>query len=121
MLKKSFGFLGSIRAATMAEVLADFIKLSRQVLEADPGDNGKNVAAVLAAAAFEDSIRRIAEKHEIPDTEKLADLLTELKTRKVLDGAQVGIAQSYLKFRNSALHAKWSEIERSSVSSVLGF
>jgi hypothetical protein len=51
----------------------------------------------------------------------LADVLTALKDNGILQGSQVGIAQSYLNFRNNALHAKWDQIERESVASVLGF
>jgi hypothetical protein len=90
-------------------------------LDQDKTDESKNVAAVLAAAAFEDTLRRMASHHGIPHTEKLADLLNELKTKKLLQGSQVGIANSYLNFRNNALHAQWDKVERAGVASVLGF
>ena len=64
-------------------------------------------------------IRRLAEKHAVPDVEKLADVITELKKRTLLQGPQIGIAQSYSNFRNQALHAKWNEIDRAAVHSVL--
>ena len=57
----------------------------------------------------------------MPHHEKLADVVTALKERDVLQGSQVGIAQSYLSFRNRALHAKWAEVDRPEVASVLGF
>ena len=53
------GILGSIRDAVTGDVLSDFIKLARTVSD-EGGDASKNVAAVLAAAAFEDSLRRLA-------------------------------------------------------------
>ncbi len=52
---------------------------------------------------------------------KLADVLEALKRSGVLEEAQFTIAQSYLKFRNDALHADWEKIERESVASILGF
>jgi hypothetical protein len=115
------GVIGSLRAVVTGEILADFIKLSRTALDEEAGENGKNVAAVLAAAAFEDTIRRIAERHSIPHIEKLADVITELKNRNLLQKTQVTFAQSYLAFRNRALHAQWGEVDRASVNSVLGF
>jgi hypothetical protein len=51
----------------------------------------------------------------------LQDVITELKNESLLKGSQVGIANSYLNFRNNALHAQWEKIERESVASVLGF
>jgi len=46
------GLIGSIRQQAEGEVLADFVALSRAALD-EKGDQAKNVAAVLAAAAFE--------------------------------------------------------------------
>ena len=114
------GILGSLRDAVTGEVLSDLIKLARAVSD-EGGDASKNVAAVLAAAAFEDSLRRLAESVGLPHFEKLSDVVTALKEQNVLQGSQVGIAQSYLSFRNRALHAKWSEVDRPEVASVLGF
>jgi len=93
------GLIGSLRQQITGEVLADFLSLSRKALE-EPGDQAKNVAAVLAAAAFEDTFRRLGSLHAgTVGGEKLADVLTSLKNSGVLQGPQVGIAQSYLTFR----------------------
>lgn len=114
------GFIGTLRGRLTGETLTDFIKLTRTVLE-EANDDAKNVAAVLAAAAFEDVIRRLANLRGGKDTEKLADVLICLKDMGVLQGSEVGIAQSYLSFRNRALHAKWDEVNLPSVESVLAF
>ena len=114
------GFIGTLRERLTGETLADFIKLARAVLE-EANNDAKNVAAVLAAAAFEDVIRRLADLRGGKTTEKLADVLIWLKDMGVLQGSEVGIAQSYLSFRNRALHAKWDEVDLPSVESVLAF
>ena len=114
------GFVGSLRAGIAGELLSDLLKLARTVLD-QGGDEAKNVAAVLAAAAFEDMVRRLAELKGLPQEEKLADVLTALKSAGVLQGAEVGIAQSYLAFRNKALHARWSEFDLPAVQAVLAF
>lgn len=114
------GFWGTLRATLTGEVLTDIIKLTRAVLE-EKGDDAKNVASVLAAAAFEDTLRKLADIKKCGDTDKLADLLTQIKDAGVLQGAEVSIAQSYLSFRNRALHAKWNEVDRPSVESVIAF
>ncbi len=114
------GFIGSLRATLTGEVLTDFIKLARMTLE-ESGDDAKNVTAVLAAAAFEDVLRKLADLKGIDHQEKLADVLTVLKDVGVLQGAEVGIAQSYLSFRNRSLHARWNEVDRPSIESVLAF
>ena len=114
------GVVGSLQRTITGEVLADFLQLARAALD-EKRDEAKNVAAVLTAALFEDTIRRLATANGIPHIEKLQDVITELKDKGVLQGSQVGIANSYLNFRNSALHAQWDRIERESVASVLGF
>lgn len=114
------GFAGTLQKSITAEVLTDHVGLSRRALE-DGSDDAKNVAAVLAAVAFEDTIRRLAINNGIPHKDKLADVLNELKSQGILQGAQVGIANSYLNFRNSALHAQWDRVDRAGVASVLGF
>lgn len=115
------GLVGSLRQQVAGEVLADFLSLSRKTLE-EAGDQPKNVAAVLAAAAFEDTLRRLGSLHAgTVGGEKLTDVLTALKDSGVLQGPQVAIAQSYLTFRNHAMHAGWEKIQRESVQSVLGF
>jgi hypothetical protein len=116
----ALGIVSSIQATITGDVLTDHLALARTVLE-ESGDGAKNVAAVLAAAAYEDTLRRLAKINGLTHCEKLADTLTSLKEAGHLIGAQVGIANSYLKFRNDALHARWENLDRSSVSSVLGF
>lgn len=115
------GLVGSLRARMAGGVIADFLGLARHTLE-QPGDGAKNVAAVLAAAVYEDTIRRMgAELAGVVDRPKLADVLGQLKSNGVLLDAQFGIAQSYLQFRNDALHADWDRVQRESVASILGF
>jgi hypothetical protein len=114
------GLTENLRTKIAGEVLTDFLQLSRTALE-EKGNDTKNVAAVLAAALFEDTIRRLAIANGIPHLEKLADVLKELKDKGIIQGTQVGIAQSYLSFRNNALHAQWEKVEKESVASVLGF
>jgi hypothetical protein len=113
------GLIGGLQRQISGEVLTDFLQLSKLALD-ETGDDAKNVSAVLAAALFEDTIRRLAKANGIPHIEKLHDVLTELKNKTVLQGTEVGIAQSYLNFRNSALHAQWDKIDRPSVASVQG-
>ena len=114
------GFIGTLRARLTGETLTDFIKLGRTVLE-EQTDDAKNVAAVLAAAAFEDVMRKLTDLRGAGAIENLAEVLVWLKDNGVLQGSEVGIAQSYLSFRNRALHAKWKEVDRPSVESVLAF
>jgi hypothetical protein len=115
------GLIGSLTQQVTGDVLTDFMKLSRIALEENNND-AKNVAAVLAAAAFEDAIRRMGTTLAgAAATEDLSKTLEKLKEAGIVQSPQIGIAQSYLSFRNHALHANWDKIQREAVQSVLGF
>jgi hypothetical protein len=115
------GLTGNLRQQITGEVLSDLIQLSKAALD-EKNDGAKNVAAVLAAAAFEDTIRRMGETFVgVIGQDDLSEVLKKLKDADVIRPPQIGIAQSYLSFRNHALHANWDKIGRESVQSALGF
>jgi hypothetical protein len=115
------GLTGNFKLQVTGEVLTDFIQLARTALN-ESGDGAKNVAAVLTAAAFEDTIRRMGETFAgVIGKDDLSEVLKRLKDAGVIQSPQVGIAQAYLSFRNHALHANWDKVERESIQSVLGF
>src|ERR1700722_7212771 len=115
------GLTGNLRRQITGEVLTDLIQLSRAVLD-EQGDKAKNVAAVLAAAAFEDTIRRMGKTFAgALGRDDLSEVLKKLRDADVIQPPQVGIAQSYLSFRNHALHANWDNIQKESIQSVLAF
>ena len=115
------GLLSSVERRVASDVLSDLIKLAREAL-AEQTDGAKNVAAVLAAAAYEDTIRRIAKEHAgVIGQVKLESVIIALKDKGLLVPPQLSIAQGHLNFRNHSLHAQWETIDRSGVDSVLGF
>jgi hypothetical protein len=115
------GFVGTLRKRIAGDVLSDFIQLAKVALD-ESGDDAKNVAAVLAAAAYEDTIRRMgASFAAVIGRDDLSKVIDALKDAGILVAPQLGIALSYLNFRNHALHAEWGKIDRAAVHSVLGF
>lgn len=115
------GFAGSLQQTIAGDILTDFVQLAKEAL-AEPEGGAKNVAAVLVAAAYEDVIRQMgARLAGVTDRIDLSKVIDVLKNKDILKGPQLGIALSYLKFRNDALHADWDHIELSAVHSLLGF
>ena len=95
--------------------------MSRNAL-AEASDEAKDVAAVLTAAVYEDTIRRMGKEFAgVLGRDDLEKVIGELKKAGILKAPQLGIALSYLTFRNHALHADWAKIERASVQSCLAF
>ena len=114
------GLVGSLRREVTGEVLADFVELAKIAL-AEGTDGSKNVAAVLAAAAFEDTLRRLGELYcNIQTRAPLPDILVSLKTADILKGSQIGVVQSHFQFRNDAMHADWQKIDKVAVGTIIG-
>jgi hypothetical protein len=115
------GLVGDLRRRAVGEVVADMLLLAKEAL-ADKRDAAKNVAAVLAAASFEDTIRKMGSAFaQVEDRRDLADVLSALKKSAVLEGAPFTTAQGYLKFRNDALHADWDKLDASVIGSCITF
>jgi hypothetical protein len=69
------GLAGSIAMQASGDILGDLLNLGRAALD-DGGDPHKNVAAVLVAAAFKDTLRRLAEtKAGVTDRPKLEEIV----------------------------------------------
>jgi hypothetical protein len=115
------GLIVGIRTQIAGEVLSDLLILAKEQLEGG-SESAKNVAAVMVAAAYEDLIRRMGREFAgVHDRPKLETVIASLKDANVIQGGSIGTAQSYLKFRNDALHADWDKLERPQIQSVIAF
>lgn len=115
------GLIRNTRTEVEGEVLSDLIGMAKEILS-DSSDTATQVAAVLTAASFEDTMRRLAaEKTSLSGRPKLEAVITSLKDAGILKGGEVGVAMSYLKFRNDSLHADWKQVQRSQVDSCVAF
>jgi hypothetical protein len=115
------GLIVSLRATVAGQVLAELIRLAKDIL-ADRTEAATRVGSVLVAAAYEGVLRRMGEEYAgVTNRPKLQDVITALKDKGALRGGQVATAQGYLKFRNDSLHADWNEVDLSQVNSCLAF
>ena len=115
------GLIGGLRAQVAGEIFGELVGLGKELLENDT-NSSKDVSAVLIAAAFEDLMRRMSsELAGVQGRPRLEDVITSLKNAGILKGGEVGIAQSYLKFRNDSLHANWTNVQASQVQSCIAF
>jgi hypothetical protein len=112
------GYVFNIELRISGEVFGDFVALARQSLS----EGQKDVAAVLACAAFEDALKRLAAANKIStDGKTMADLVNALKSAGLVAGAQKSLLGAMPRIRNMAMHAAWSKISEPDVSSVLGY
>jgi hypothetical protein len=112
------GYVFNVELRISGEVFGDFVALARQSLS----EGQKDVAAVLACAALEDSIKRLASSNDITtDGKTMVDLVNALKSAGLVSGAQKSLLEAMPRIRNMAMHAEWSKISEPDVSSVLGY
>lgn len=112
------GLLTNIRTEAKAEILADFVCLAKEAIDTD----NKDVAAVLACASLEDSLKRFAESVGLVVEEKsLSEVLNAIKGGGHMSGSQARVVQSFVGVRNKAFHADWDRIDEAEVHSIIGF
>ncbi len=112
------GLITSIASEAAGEVIGDIVALAKSQLR----EGYKDVAAVLAAAALEDALKRKAQELGINvENKTLSSVINSLKSKAFFKGAQAPIVSSYVKLRNAAMHADWTKISETDVSSLLGF
>lgn len=99
-------------------VLGDFVALSKAAL----ADGYKDVAAVLAAAALEDCLKRFALRHGINvDGPSMQDIVNALKGKGLVTGSQKTLLETMPKLRDYAMHANWAKVDSASVGGMIGF
>jgi hypothetical protein len=112
------GLITNIVIQASGVVIGDFVAIAKNELK----NNNKDVAAVLASVALEDALKRKAEKLGIKiENKDLSGIINTLKAQGFLSGAEVPIVSSYVKLRNSAMHADWTKIQGADVGSLIGF
>jgi hypothetical protein len=112
------GFATALDQRISGEIFGDLLNSANAALQ----EGYKDSAAVLAAAAFEDSLKKIGVLHglEIGGRE-LQDLVNLLKAQQILTGASGKIAGNLVKTRNAAMHADWNKITAEEVGGLIGF
>ena len=112
------GYLFDFQAAISGEIFGDFVTLAKSALE-----NGNHtVAAVLAAAALEDALKRYAVANSLDVENKTMDeVINSLKSKGLVSGAQKGLLGAMPKIRNHAMHAQWEKLTPQDTGSLIGF
>jgi hypothetical protein len=112
------GYLKQVEALFTGEVLGDFVALARRAL----ADGHHTVAAVLAAAALEDALKRYATANDLSVHDKvMQEVVAALKAKGLVSGAQKQLLDTMPKLRDYAMHANWDKIQPPDVASIIGF
>jgi hypothetical protein len=112
------GCYESLERKVSGEVFGDFIVVAKKALD----DGNKDAAAVLACAALEDALKRFANANGLNvDGKEMAEVISALKSKGLVGGAQKSILETMPKTRNAAMHADWAKISATEVGGVIGF
>ena len=99
-------------------MFGDFVAMAKHALS----DGHKDVAAVLACAALEDTLKRYALVNGLTvDGNSMQDTVNALKSKGLVSGAQKTLLESMPKIRDYAMHANWEKIDAPAVNSVIGY
>ncbi|MBL4567756.1 MAG: hypothetical protein JKY85_07100 [Porticoccus sp.] len=112
------GYVFDVDLRVSGEVFGDFVAMAKHALS----EGHKDVAAVLACSALEDTLKKFASLNGITITdESMTEIVNALKSKGLVSGAQKSLLDTMPKIRNFAMHAKWEKISEPDVSSVIGF
>jgi hypothetical protein len=112
------GYVFDVDLRVSGEVFGDFVALARQSLS----EGHKDVAAVLACAALEDALKRYAATNALGvDDKSMQEVVSALKSKGLVAGAQKSLLDAMPKIRDFAMHANWEKLSEPDVSSVIGF
>jgi hypothetical protein len=112
------GYAVKIEASVAGEIFADFVALAKEALN----QKQKNVAAVLACAALEDTLKRLGVANGLDVGEKeMAEVVNAIKSAGLIGGGAAKLLSSMPKIRNYAFHANWDNITEAEVGGVIGF
>lgn len=110
--------LFDIESTIAGDIFSDFTRLASQAIE----EGQTNVAAVLACAALEDTLKRLASNNGLDVIGKdLSDVINALKSSGTVRGGQSAILKGMPKIRNAAMHADWDKISEPEVKAVIAF
>ena len=111
-------FIFSIENQTRATVFEEFLDEAKLYVES----KNHREAAVLAATVFEDALRALARKHNIPEQNIKSDQLISNLTREgVLSAVKAKRARTSAGVRNKAMHVQWNEFDLDDVKTLILF
>lgn len=80
----------------------------------------KMESSVLASTVFEDAVRKLAQKHSVPESGRsLETVIDELTKKGALTPVKAKRVKGFAGVRNSALHAQWNEFDIRDVGELI--
>jgi len=112
------GALVALADRVAAETFDSFLEHAKEYLQS----GNKNESGVIAGVIFEDSLRRICNKHGIKEKgENLDHLISTLVKQDIFPPTKAKRARACAHVRTKAAHAQWDEFDAADVKSTIEF
>lgn len=112
------GLLSSIADMARAETFDNFLDHAKYY----HSQGMQKESGVIAGVVFEDSIRRVCEKHDIAQKSvKLDELISSLTKSSIISQIKAKRARVAAHVRTKATHAQWDEFDLNDVSVTIEF
>ena len=112
------GLLASITDQARAETFDNFLDHAKVYLS----EQRIREAGVISGVVFEDALRRICDKHGIPEKDrKLDELISELAKAQIITQTKAKRGRTAAHVRTKATHAQWDEFDESDVRVTIEF
>jgi hypothetical protein len=112
------GYLFDIEKSITGELFGDLVALAKASLS----EGHHTVAAVLASAALEDTLKRYAGSNGLDvEGNTMDQVVNALKSKGLVSGPQKALLAAMPKIRNQAMHADWDKITPQDAGSIIGF
>lgn len=108
--------VASVISAAQAEALDDLLDQAADYHR----KQHKEGAGILATAVFEDTLRRVARAHDVPEAGVALDsVISALDQKDVITSIVAKRCRAAAGVRNGALHAQWDRVTLGDVDTVL--
>lgn len=113
------GFLTKLKSQIILDIETDFLVIANELI----ADGAKDSAAVLACTVLEDSLKRLAQTHNIENVQgkEMSFVTAALFKKGVIEKSTNGAILSFKALRNSAFHAQWDHVSEETVKMLLVF
>jgi hypothetical protein len=112
------GYLFNVQTSFTGEIFGDIVATAKAALV----EGQHTVASVLACAALEDALKRLATVNGLVVEDKtMEEVINALKAKGLVSGAQKALLSAMPKIRNHAMHAEWEKLTPQDAGSVIGY
>ena len=113
------GLIDSMIENITVDIKIDFLTTAQEFAEQEH----KDPAAVLACTVLEDSLKKLATKHNLNNlqSKEMSVIANSLFSNRIIEKSTKSSIFGFKDLRNAAFHAQWNEVSLETVKQLLTF